>query len=36
VPFIIHCIEDAHTLIKLREVKHNVAIDDAIFGKPPK
>lgn len=34
VPFVIHHVEDAHFLIKLAEVKQNVAIDDAIFVKP--
>lgn len=36
IPFVIHHIEDAHFLIKLTEVKQNVAIDDAIFVKPQK
>lgn len=36
VPFVIHRVEDAHFLIKLTEVKQNVAIDDAIFVKPKK
>jgi len=27
-------IQDLHFTIKISEVKHNVAIDDAIFAKP--
>ena len=34
VPFIIYLIQDLHFTIKISEVKHNVAIDDAIFAKP--
>jgi len=36
VPFALHYIEDAHFIIKLSEVKQNVAIDDALFVKPKK
>ena len=36
VPFVIHHIDDAHFLIKLAEVKQNVAIDDEVFVKPKK
>lgn len=36
VPFLIYQIQDVHFTIKLSEVKHNVAIDDAVFLKPKK
>ena len=36
VPFALHYIEDAHFIIKLAEVKQNVAIEDAVFVKPKK
>jgi hypothetical protein len=36
VPFIIHHVEDAHFVIKLVDVKQNVAIDDSIFLRPKK
>lgn len=36
IPFVIHHVEDAHFIIKLTEVKHNLAIDDAVFVKPKK
>jgi len=36
VPFVIHRLSDAHFIIKLTEVKQNVAIDDAVFVKPKK
>ena len=35
-PFLLHYIEEAHFIIKLAEVKQNVAIDDAVFVKPKK
>ena len=34
VPFIIHRLQDVHLTIKITEVKHNLAIDDAVFAKP--
>ncbi len=36
VPFVFHHTEDLHFVIKLTEVKQNVAIDDAVFVKPKK
>lgn len=36
VPLVIHRVDDAHFLIKLSEVKQNVAIDDTVFLKPKK
>jgi CubicO group peptidase (beta-lactamase class C family) len=36
VPFVIHRVDDTHFLIKLSEVKQNVAIDDAVFARPKK
>lgn len=34
LPFVIHHIEDAHFIIRLTEIKQNVALDDTVFVKP--
>src|SRR6185369_6139947 len=36
IPFIIHHVDDANFVIKLVDVKQNVAIDDSVFLRPKK